>query len=264
MPQEEKITHIPVDEVIEPKEAIRTVVAMEKLNGLADSIRQKGILEPLICVKIGDKYEITAGHRRYLAAKIAGCATLPCLVRKISEQDAALIKLHENYFREDINPIDEAKFFVQLHEKQNLAYTEIARLCCHSETYVMNRLQLLRADEGVKAALEAEQLNMSQALEIMKTHDEKIRAELLRITIESGATVSSLRIMRHDYESRGQELQPTGDIPSAESKTYPTREYLFKCPVCSESHTVNEMYPITVCKKCHDEFMKRIQGDESN
>lgn len=263
MSPETILQEIPVDSIVEAESQIRSVIVLEGLQELAESIKSQGIIEPIIVVKKGDKYEIRAGHRRYLAAKIAGLGTIPCLVRALDVKNADLLMLHENFFREDINPVDEAKFFVKLHDKHNLAYTEIAHLCSRSETYVMNRVRLLECDERILATLEAGQINFSQACEISRAPNESIGLELLRITVESGATVETLRMMRHDYERRLSNQDPALVEAPPAAGHYPDVKHLIICPTCNGSYPVNQMYPLSTCKTCYDGILagvKEAQG----
>ena len=261
MSKDSYLKNIPIDNVTEPVDQVRTVIVFEGLQQLAESIKAKGIIQPLVVLRKGDKYEVTDGHRRYLAAKIAGLQTLPCIVRGYNLEEADIIKLHANAFRENVNPVDEGKFFVRVHEKHNLSYGEIAKLYTRSDSYVLARVNLLTGDSRILAALEAGQLNFSQALEIGRAADDNIRLELLRITVESGATVDTLRVMRHDYESR----QSSGDSAvvqtSPEGGSYPEMKHLITCPFCVGSYPVNMIYPISACKTCYDNILKKpVEG----
>lgn len=259
---EDTLQDIPIDDIIEPQDQIRTVIVFEGLQELAESIKEKGITIPLIVLKKGDKYEVSDGHRRYLAAKMAGFEVVPCIVRAMDVKEADLVKLRANFFREDVNPVDEAKFFVRLHDKHGLAYNEIAKLCSRSDSYVLNRVQLLQADPRVLAALEGTQINFSQALELCRVSDEGIRGELLRVTVESGATVETLRVMRHDYEKRISNQDPALVHEAPEAGHYPEMKHLIECPVCGGKYPVNQIYPVSVCKTCYDGFLAGLKATE--
>lgn len=263
MPEEVIYQSIGIDEISEPTDQIRNVIAFEGLQELADSIKEKGVIEPLIVLRKGEKFEIIAGHRRYLAAKMSGILSLPCIIRGVDEKEADFLKMHENYFRENINPVDEGKYFIRLHEKHGLAYNEIARLCTRSDGYVLNRVQLLQADEMILAALEGQQLSFSQALEISRSPYENVRRELLRVVIESGATTDTLRVMRHDYERtiRYQDSSAEGITP--EARHYEEVKHLIICPACDGRYPVNQIYPISVCKTCYDNFVSALKGEKS-
>lgn len=253
---------IPIDDILEPEEQIRTVIILEGLQELASSIKERGVVQPLIVLQRGDKYQITDGHRRYLAAKMAGLEAVPCIIRAMDVKEADLVMLHANFFREDVNPVDEAKYFVKLHDRHGLAYNEIARLASRSDSYVFNRVNLLLGPPEVLAALEGGQLNFSQACEISRSPDENIRHELLRVTVESGATVESLRIMRRDYEGRLSNQDPAlvGEPPPPGH--YPEVKHLIECPCCHGKYDVKQIYPISICKTCYDGFLKGLEGVE--
>ena len=259
MTSNSKLVNIPIDSIIEPEDQVRTDITLEVLQGLADSIKQHGIVTPLIVLEKGDKYEVVAGHRRYLASKMVNLSVLPCIVRELDQHGQDMVKLHENFFREDVNPIDEARYFVHLHLSQNLAYSEIARLCSRSDSYINSRVALLQGGTAVLAALEAGQINFSQANEINKATSENVRAELLRITIESGATVSSLRIMRYDYEGVLRNQTQPVETENAEPGSYPDIKHLIGCPVCKGNYPVQLIYPVSMCKGCYDGFLTGLK-----
>ena len=257
---EEEYKKIPLDMLKEPVDQERTVIELEGLEELADSIQKQGIIEPLIVMKSEDKYEIIAGHRRYLAAKMSGLILVPCIIRSIANASIDMIKLHENAFRENINPVDEGRFLQRVKDRNNLTVHELARISCRSETYILNRLNLLSGDEVVLAALEGNRINFSQAVLLNKTENEKIRHELLRITIENGATVETLRIMKFEFEQR-----MGGPFQSSEQNTgggvgYLENKHLIECPCCRGSYSVNKIYPISLCKGCYDGFVNGLKG----
>lgn len=255
---------ISIDDILEPENDCRTVIIMEGLQELAESIKVKGIIQPIIVMQKNNKYEIIDGHRRFLAAKIAGLAVVPCLIRAMNVREADLAKLHANYFREDVNPVDEAKYFVKLHDKYSLSYSEIAKMCSRSDTYVVNRVNVLQSDVRVLAALEGRQINFSQGVEICRASNENIRRELLRITIESGATVEALHLMRYDFEARdrGQEFNAVSG--PAGGGSYPELKHLIECPICRGNYPVNTIYPISVCKTCYDGFLEGLKATEKD
>lgn len=259
MQAEEKIIQIPLDQILEPSIAVRTTIILERLQELSRSIAQVGVILPLIVKPQGDKYEITDGHRRYLASKMVGKATAPCVIRSHDEVQADIVKIQANYHREDVNPIDEAKWFTRLHEKNGDAYNEIARLVSRSEAYVVQRVALLSADESIQAALAAGQIKVSQAKEILKSSNERVRQELLRVTVQNGATVAALRIMRADYDLRAGAITQEQAEQIAQGPTGPATEYMIECPCCHIKVGVNHIYPLSVCTNCHDGILAGAQ-----
>lgn len=254
------IQSISLDEINEPSKAVRTVISAEGLEDLAKSIAQVGVIQPIVLQKKGSRYEIVAGHRRFLASRMCGKVSVPAIITELKDRDTDLVKLHENYCREDINCVDEAKYFLMLKEKYEWNIHEIATYISKSDSYVVTRLALLGADARVLAALETRQITMSQAREILSAENEKVRYELLRVTIENGATVNSIRMMRQSYESVMGPSVTDSNPSAAGASSYESEKHLIRCPACDGVYPVNSIYPLSVCKTCYDGLLAGLRG----
>lgn len=149
---------------VEPnKEQPRKVFNEDKLHELADSIKQHGIVEPLIVVKKNDYYEIVAGERRWRAAMIAGLKEVPVVIKDYTKQQIVEIALIENIQREDLNPIEEARAYQQLIKGYNLKQDDVAERVSKSRTAITNSLRLLKLDERVQDMLVAECISSGHA-----------------------------------------------------------------------------------------------------
>ncbi|MDO5132108.1 MAG: ParB/RepB/Spo0J family partition protein [Eubacteriales bacterium] len=135
----------------------------EALEELADSIRQFGILQPILVQKKGARYEIIAGERRWRASRKAGLKEIPAVVREYSDEEAVELSLIENIQREDLNPIEEAKAFKRLLEEFGLRQEELAARVSKSRTAITNAVRLLKLDERVQDMIVEEQLSMGHA-----------------------------------------------------------------------------------------------------
>ena len=140
----------------------------QTISQLAESIRNQGILEPLIVRIKGKKYEIVCGERRYRAAKVAALTELPCLVRELSDEQVLDIQIHENLHREDIHPMDEAYGYQFLKEKLSCDVKELALRVGKPEGYVLNRLKLNQLIKEAQKDIDDEHLPLTYALEIAK------------------------------------------------------------------------------------------------
>ena len=137
--------------MVEPnREQPRKKFEEDTLLELADSIKQFGILQPLLVRKRKDYYEIIAGERRWRAAKLAGIKEVPVIVKDYTEQEIVEIGLIENIQRENLNPIEEAMAFKRLLEEFNLKQDEVAERVSKSRTAVTNSMRLLKLDERVQ------------------------------------------------------------------------------------------------------------------
>lgn len=138
------------------------------IESLAASIKTQGILEPLIVREKGKKYEIVCGERRYRAAQVAALTELPCLIRKLSDEQVLDIQIHENLHREDVHPMDEAYGYQFLKEALGCDVKELALRVGKSEGYVLNRLKLNQLIKEAQKDVDDGLLPLVFALEIAK------------------------------------------------------------------------------------------------
>jgi len=147
------ITEIPVDKLQPNPLQPRGVITPESLTDLIESIRQHGIIEPLIVAKTPAGYQIIAGERRWRSAKILGLKTVPIIIRKTTPKQMLELALIENVQREDLNPLERAKAFQQLEEEFDLSLGEISKKIGKSVAYVSNSIRLLSLPDAVKDGL---------------------------------------------------------------------------------------------------------------
>lgn len=135
----------------------------ESLEELAESIRQFGVLQPILVQKKGSRYEIIAGERRWRASRKAGLREIPAIVREYSDQETLELSLIENIQREDLNPIEEAKAFRRLLDEFGLRQEDLAARVSKSRTAITNSVRLLKLDERVQDMLIQDQISMGHA-----------------------------------------------------------------------------------------------------
>ena len=136
---------------------------IQALNSLVDSIREKGILQPLLVRKNGDKFEIIAGERRYRAAKIAGINMLPVIIKDIDDKEALEIALIENIMRENPSPIEEAEGYARLMNEFSHTQEALSQVIGKSRSQVANTLRLLNLPDSVKQMLRENKLSAGHA-----------------------------------------------------------------------------------------------------
>lgn len=145
----------------------------DALLELAESIRQYGILQPLIVQKKDDYYSIVAGERRWRAAKLAGTKEIPAIIKKLSDQEIMEISLIENIQREDLNPIEEAQAFKRLLTEFHLKQDEVAERVSKSRTAVTNAMRLLKLNEKVQQMVIDEMLTTGHARALLGIEDQE-------------------------------------------------------------------------------------------
>ena len=190
--KEEKVEYIELVNIEPNPSQARKKFSEESINELATSIKNYGILQPIIVENKGKYYQIIAGERRWRAAKIAGLDKIPCLVRNESEQTAKEISLIENIQRENLNPIEKALGYKELIENYNLKQAELADKLGISRTYVTNTLRILNLDSRVlELALEGK-LTEGHCKTLVSIEDPEQQYQLALKIIESGGTVKDL------------------------------------------------------------------------
>jgi len=160
------------------------------LDDLSDSIRARGVLQPVLVRTVGEgRYELVAGERRLRATRQAGLAEIPALVREMTDQESLAIALIENLQREDLNAIEEALGYQQLQREFGLSQEELARQVGKSRSAVANSLRLLALPEAVRRDIQAGAVSAGHGRAIMSVADAATQAELHKRIVESGLTV---------------------------------------------------------------------------
>jgi ParB family transcriptional regulator, chromosome partitioning protein len=163
-----------------------------KLEELASSIREHGVVQPIVVRPRGNKYEIVAGERRWRASQLAGLTKVPALVRDFSEAETMEIALIENLQREDLNPLEEAEAYRILMEEYHLTQDELARRLGKSRPQITNTLRLLHLSQEARVEVETGRLSMGHAKVLLGVEDQAQQKQLARRVAEEGLSVREL------------------------------------------------------------------------
>ena len=148
-----QLVEIEIEKIVRDEDQPRKDFRQEALQELADSIKIHGVLQPIVVVKKGDKYQIVAGERRWRASKLAGLATIPSIVRTLDDQNRLELAIIENAQREDLNAIELATAYAKLKEQFNLRNADIAKRVGKSSSSIINTLRLLQLPDEAKKAM---------------------------------------------------------------------------------------------------------------
>lgn len=175
---------------IEPnKEQPRMEFREESLIELAESMKQYGVLQPLLVQKKGDLYEIIAGERRWRAAKLAGLKEVPVVIREYTKQQSMEIALIENVQREDLNPIEEAKAYQKLMQEFELKQEEIAARVAKNRVTITNSMRLLKLDERVQEMLVHNQITSGHARALLPVADTDLQFQMAGTIVAENLSV---------------------------------------------------------------------------
>jgi ParB family chromosome partitioning protein len=190
---ESKVIKISIDRIKPNPNQPRKHIKEETLKELAESIKQKGIIQPIIVREKEGYYEIIAGERRWRAAQIAGLQEIPVVIRNdISELESLELALIENIQREDLNPIDLALAYNELIEKYNLTQEELAKILGKSRSAIANTLRLLKLPEEIKNHIISGKLSEGHGRVLLALEDEKEMTRLANECIEKQLSVREL------------------------------------------------------------------------
>lgn len=194
-----KLEEIELEKIVRDEEQPRREFDEEALEALSDSIKEHGVLQPIVVVKEGKKYKIVAGERRWRAAKMAGLTKIPTIVRTLDAQNRLELSIIENAQREDLNAIEMATAYAKLKAQFNLAPAEIAKRVGKSESSIVNTMRLLNLDEDVKKKMVEHNLSEGVMRPLVSAEPELVQEVLPKI-IDEGWTAR--RVERYVAEHK--------------------------------------------------------------
>ena len=186
---EKEIIEVALDDIIPNRFQPRLTFDENSLNELASSIKEHGIIQPLVLRKVGDKYEIIAGERRYKAAYIAGLTKVPAVIIDLNDNESAEVAIVENIQRRDLSPIEEAKSYKKLLDRGYLTQDQLASRMGKAQATVSNKLRLLNLDDSVQDALLNNKISERHARSLLKIEDKERQKEVLNEIINKKLNV---------------------------------------------------------------------------
>jgi ParB family transcriptional regulator, chromosome partitioning protein len=191
----------------------------EQGSGLAESIRAQGLIQPVVVrPRLEGGYELIAGERRWRAARDAGLATVPALVREADDRDTLLLGLVENVAREDLSPIEEARAYALLLDEFTLALGEVAERVGKSKPTISNRVRLLELPDDVLAMVERRELSEGHARAVLAVPDHDGRRRLARRIVAEGLSVRAAERAARWAGARTKERQKSNVDPEVAAR----------------------------------------------
>ena len=199
---------LPIAQIKPNKGQPRKSFKEEDLSELTDSIRQNGVLQPLLVRKKGNEYEIVAGERRYQAAKAAGLDEVPVIIREVSDEDVFKLALIENLQRSDLTPLEEARGYRQLIKDKGLTQEELAHILSKSRSAITNTLRLLDLPKEVQSYVEEGTISAGHARAILAVPTEDGRIRLAEKVVTERLSVRQTEALAPLYATAQQEDRP--------------------------------------------------------
>ena len=261
--REREIIEVSLDDIIPNRFQPRLSFDEQGLNELAESIRQHGIIQPLVLRKIGDKYEIIAGERRYKASYIAGLTKVPAVIIDLNDNESAEVAIVENIQRKDLSPIEEAKSYKKLLDRGYLTQDQLASRMGKNQSTVSNKLRLLNLDEKVQDALLNNKISERHARSLLKLDNKEEQKEVLDEIIEKRLNVRDTEDLINRKLNEEEEIIR---IPSFSQKEIPSFEfpnYISEIPDTKTEENVEvSSTPIKEYKEKEEEIEVMNDNDE--
>lgn len=196
------VTEIKINDIEPNVNQPRKNFDSEKLNQMAESIKEHGIIQPIITRKKGDKYEIIAGERRWRAARLAGLAKVPVVIKEFTDKQVAQAALVENLQREDLNPIEEAAGYDSLMKEYKITQEDVARVIGKSRSAVANTLRLLTLDERVKGMIASGKLSAGHARALVVITEKELQVDIAKKIIANNLSVRETEQLLNAVEKK--------------------------------------------------------------
>jgi ParB family transcriptional regulator, chromosome partitioning protein len=206
------VRRVPLDRIDTNPQQPRMSFDEEALQELAASIREHGVLQPiLVRPRAGGRYQLVAGERRWRAARIAGLSDLPAMIEEIDDDTALEIAIIENLQREDLSPLDEALMYERMTSEHGYSVRRLAQKIGKDKGYIENRLRLADAPPEIKQLVSLRKDTLSHAYELLKVEDPRKRARLAERVASGELSLVKLRERIEGRPSRPASAQPAGD-----------------------------------------------------
>lgn len=188
----DEITQLYLDDIIPNRFQPREIFDEKALKELAASIKEHGVIQPIIVRNIGGKYEIIAGERRYKASALAGLTKIPAIIRNLDDKESSKVALLENLQRKDLNAIEEARTYQKILELDEMTQEELAKTMGKSQSAVANKIRLLSLPDEIQTALLKEQISERHARSLLNITNPAEQIEMLKKIITNKLSVRQL------------------------------------------------------------------------
>jgi ParB family chromosome partitioning protein len=247
-----KVVNISMSDIIPPKLAMRIGIEDKSFESLVQSIKDIGLISPIVVMKFADKFEIVAGDRRYRACKALNWDYVPASILEPNSEKYFRTMSAENYERQDVSLFDEIQFIMKLHDELSLNQTQTAKYIGKSVAYVNERIAVTNYPQCLKDALIDDKITFSVAREFSKISEAQVCEQYLHYAIENGCTPAIARKWRQQWENQKANPNVTPlDImeehyESSQQKVTVNQD----CASCHGTFEAQELLPLYVCKAC--------------
>ena len=252
------ITEVDLSLIDEPKAIARMEISPEYISELAQSISEQSLLQPILLRPDGERYEIVAGHCRFLAHKKLELQSIRAIVRTMTDQKAALARATENLGREDLTPIEEANTYYHLVQVLGLTVDQVAKQVGKSTTLIKRRVDLLRMPPQLQKAVHEKAISVSVAEELWAIRDETQLEYYLSFALDGGCTKEVARSWAKDWADTVRRASAAGVEGGGVPSPMEPRICYLSCDLCQGPVELGKDKLLRLCPACWDVIQKNM------
>ena len=200
------VVYVPLEKIFANPGQPRKIFKDEGIEELAGSIKEYGVLQPILLRDDGKEYTIIAGERRFKAAQLAGLKKIPAIIKTMENKEVALIALVENVQREDLNFLEEARGYKKLMDDFGLTQVEIAEKMNKKQSTISNKIRLLSLPDEIQASIVANNLTERHARALLKLSDEEERKQVIKRVVQNNLNVKQTEKLIEEISQKKEEL----------------------------------------------------------
>lgn len=252
---------ISLDLIDRPDDIARMEIDEGKLKELADSIQERGLMQPIEVTPRGNRFMIVFGDRRYLAHNILGKKDIMCRIEEIDDSQVVIDRAMENVQRVDLTPFEEGHIYQALLEKAGLSLDEISRRVGKSPGVVQRRMDILRMPESFQKALHAGLVKITVAEELWSCPDQARREYFIGLAVEHGITKDVARSWVEEFKKSKRQEAAAGGSGGGLAPAYEDQPIYRACDICRGPIEYKDLKELRICQTCFDEIKKALQKD---
>lgn len=248
--QKRKIVEVSLSKIDPPNKVDRMEIDPNKVVELAESISEVGLLQPILLRPAGDRFEIVAGHRRFLAHQKLKASAIDAVVKEMTDQEAAVIRASENLARENLSAMEEAAIFANLLSNYDMAIEQVAKKFGYKPGTIRRRMDLLKMPPQLKEAVHTKEISVSVAEELWPISDLASLDYYLMFAIENGCTKETARGWCKEWkDSKRREGGSGGSSGQVFAPNEPRPVYV-GCDLCTGPMEIGKETVLRVCQDC--------------
>jgi len=252
-----KIHEVDLSLIDEPHEINRLEIDLDEVSELAKSISETGLIQPILLRPDGDRYEMVAGQRRFLAHQQLELSTIKSIVRIMTDREAAVLRATENLSRVNLTQIEEAAVYSNLINGHEMTIDQVAQKMGISAGVVKRRLDLMKMPPQLQKAIHSGQIVVGVAEELWRISDPGDMDYYLGLAIENGITRSVARQWVDDWAKQKRAATFTGERGGGDSPPYLERPHYITCGICDGPSRIEEATSIMICQDCQELIKNR-------